>query len=160
MTMNIIFHCSTHDDDNNNLTSHLEPKITTIAACKAERVNLHEDEAYSRLSSIDILIFGRSGVGKSCLLKAITNHANFSDVSTTRSYGDGRMNSHIVSLILKLSLTYDLTGIKTPIAYFITNIYNYSNEQPQAQIDGELSIMRDVYLNNSTQKTKYYYEMY
>ncbi|CAF0814556.1 unnamed protein product [Didymodactylos carnosus] len=62
MTMNIIFQCSTHDDDNNNLTSHLEPKITTIAACKAERVNLHEDGVYSRLSPIDILIFGRSEV--------------------------------------------------------------------------------------------------
>ncbi|CAF0956274.1 unnamed protein product [Didymodactylos carnosus] len=68
--------------------------------------------------------------------------------------GNGRrMNSHIVSLILN-----DLTGTKTPIAYFITNIYNHSNAQPQGQIDGELSIMRDVYPNNSIQKTKYYYE--
>ncbi|CAF1494136.1 unnamed protein product [Didymodactylos carnosus] len=49
-----------------------QEKVTTVVRAEAQKRNLAEEVILGRLSPIDILTFGRSGVGKSCLLKAIT----------------------------------------------------------------------------------------
>lgn len=199
----------THTDNaDNQLISQVESKMSSIAASAAETANLHTDVIYNRMLPIDILIFGRSGIGKSCLLKAITNDPNIETSPqldhVTKELGcfvkkigkltfrfwdtkgidtwtisedvgrllndicrrniqplfviycsscSGRVDSEVVTKILNC-----LKGTKTPIAYVITNIYSHSNEQLQGQIDGGLRIMEEVYLKNSVQKNKYYYE--
>jgi hypothetical protein len=40
------------DDDNNPLISHVESKITTIAASEAEKKNLHKDTVYGLIATL------------------------------------------------------------------------------------------------------------
>jgi hypothetical protein len=49
------------------------PTIHTVVGKTAEKHNLEMNVVLDRLSPIDILVFGRSGIGKSTLIEAITN---------------------------------------------------------------------------------------